>query len=187
MPFIMVTSLLGTDDTGIVILDVQEKLMPVMARKERVIDNLLKLIHLSKLYNLPVILTEQYPKWLGPTISEVKKALSTYDPLEKMHFNCCDAGNFNTRLESEGLTNIILTGVESHICICLTCFSLLERGYRIHVPQDAIDSRTDENWRIGIKLMRGAGALVTSTETVIYQVLKKAGTKEFKEMLKITR
>ena len=93
----MVTSLLGTDDTCIVILDVQEKLMPVMARKERVIDNLLKLIHLSKLYNLPVILTEQYPKWLGPTISEVKKALSTYDPLEKMHFNCCDAGNFNTR------------------------------------------------------------------------------------------
>lgn len=183
----MVTSLLSADDTGIVLLDVQEKLMPVMGRKERVTDNILKLIHLSKLYNLPVILTEQYPKWLGPTISEIKETLSPYNPLEKMHFNCCDAENFNTRLESEGLTNIILTGVESHICICLTCFSLLEKGYNVHVPQDAIDSRTDENWRIGLELMRGAGALITATETVIYQIMKKAGTKEFKAMLKITR
>ena len=183
----MTTPLLSRDNTGIVIMDVQEKLMPVMGRKERVVDNILKLIHLSKLYNLPVILTEQYPKWLGPTISEIKETLTSYEPLKKMHFNCCDADNFNTRLESEGLTNIILTGVESHNCVCLTCFSLLEKGYTIHVPQDAIDSRTDENWRIGIKLMRGAGALVTSTETVIYQILKKAGTKEFKEILKITR
>lgn len=183
----MTTPLLSEDNTGIVILDVQEKLMPVMGRKDRVVDNILKLIYLSKLYNLPLILTEQYPKWLGPTISEVKEALDTYEPLEKMHFNCCDADIFNARLKSEGFTNIILTGVESHICICLTCFSLLEKGYNVHVPQDAIDSRTDENWHIGLELMRGAGAQVTSTETVIYQILKKAGTKEFKAILKITR
>jgi len=181
------TPLLSADKTGIVILDVQEKLMPVMARKERVVDNILKLIHLSKLYNLTVILTEQYPKWLGPTVSEIKEALDAYEPLEKMHFNCCDADNFNTRLESEGLTNIILTGVESHICVCLTCFSLREKGHNVHVPQDAIDSRIDENWRIGLELMREAGAQITSTETIIYQILKKAGTKEFKAMLKITR
>ncbi len=178
------TSLLSADNTGIVLLDVQEKLMPVMGRKEKVTENILRLLHLSKLYNLPVVLTEQYPKWLGSTSLEIKEALSSYDPIEKLHFNCCDDDTFNTRLESEGLTNIILMGVESHICIFMTCISLLEKGYKIHVPQDAVDSRTDENRRIGLELMRGAGALITSTETVIYQILNRAGTKEFKEMLK---
>ena len=184
MPSIMTTSLLSADNTGVVLLDVQEKLMPVMERKERVTENILRLLHLSKLYDLPVVLTEQYPKWLGSTLSELKEALSSYDPIEKLCFNCCDDDTFNTRLGSEDLTNIILMGVESHICIFMTCISLLEKGYKIHVPQDAVDSRTDENWRIGLELMRGAGARITSTENIVYQILKKAGTKEFKEMLK---
>ena len=94
MPSIMTTTLLRSDNTGLLILDVQEKLMPVMGRKERVVDNILKLIHLSKLYNLPVILTEQYRKWLGPTILEIRETLIPYDPLEKMHYYCCDADNF---------------------------------------------------------------------------------------------
>ena len=158
--------------------------MPVMGRQEKVTENILRLLHLSKLYNLPVVMTEQYPKWLGSTLPEIKEVLSSYDPIEKLHFNCCDVETFNTRLESEDLTNIILMGVESHICIFMTCISLLEKGYKIHVPQDAVDSRTDENWRVGLELMREAGAMITSTETIIYQILNKAGTKEFKEMLK---
>ena len=158
--------------------------MPVMGRQEKVTENILRLLHLSNLYNLPLVLTEQYPKWLGSTLSELKEVLTSYDPIEKLHFNCCDVDTFNTRLESEDLTNIILMGVETHICIFMTCISLLEKGYKIHVPQDAVDSRTDENWRVGLELMREAGALITSTETIIYQILNKAGTKEFKEMLK---
>jgi nicotinamidase-related amidase len=180
----MTTSLLSADNTGVVLLDVQEKLMPVMGRKETVTENILRLLHLSGLYNLPVIQTEQYPKWLGSTLPEIKEVLTSYDPIEKLHFNCCDVDTFNSRLESEDLKSIILMGVETHICILMTCISLLEKGYKIHVPQDAVDSRTDENWRVGLELMRGAGALITSTESVIYQILKKAGTKEFKEMLK---
>ena len=158
--------------------------MPVMGRQEKITENILHLLHLSNLYNLPLVLTEQYPKWLGSTLPEIKEVLSSYDPIEKLHFNCCDVETFNTRLESEDLTNIILMGVESHICIFMTCISLLEKGYKIHVPQDAVDSRTDENWRVGLELMREAGAMITSTETIIYQILNKVGTKEFKEMLK---
>ena len=94
---------------------------------------------------------------------------------------------FNNSLDSEGLRNVIVTGVESHICVFQTCISILERGYRVHVPQDAVDSRTDENWRVGLDLMKQAGAVITSTETVIYQILKKAGTKEFKQMLKVIK
>lgn len=183
----MKTPLLVKENTGLLIIDVQEKLMEVMGQKKRVTENIVKLLNLSRLYDLPVILTEQYPKWLGPTLPEVKESLPAYEPIDKLHFNCCDVDTFNARLESEGLKNIILTGVESHICVFQTCSSLLERGYSVHVPQDAVDSRTEENWRVGLGLMKETGALITSTEAVIYQILKRAGTKEFKEMLKIIK
>jgi nicotinamidase-related amidase len=90
-------------------------------------------------------------------------------------------------LEAERLQNLVVTGVESHICVFQTCVCLLQRGYTVHVPQDAVDSRTDDNWRIGLELLREAGALITSTETIIYQIMGKAGTKEFKKMLKILK
>ena len=179
--------LIDRENTGLLVVDMQEKLMQVMGRKQRVTDNIIKLLHLSKLFNLPVILTEHYLKWLGPTLPEITESLPTYEPIQKLHFNCCDADAFNKRLESEGFKNIIVTGVEAHICIFQTCVSMLEKGYQVHVPQDAVDSRTDENWRVGLGLMNKAGAFITSTETVIYQVLKKAGTKEFKKMLKVIR
>ena len=179
--------LLDRENTGLLVVDVQEKLIQVMGRKERVIDNIIKLLQLSKLFTLPVIITEQYPKWLGSTLPEIIEYLSSYEPITKLHFNCCDVEGFNKRLNAEGLKNIIVTGVESHICIFQTCVSILEKGYQVHVPQDAVDSRTEENWRVGLELMKKAGALITSTETLIYQILKKAGTNEFKKMLKIIK
>ena len=179
--------LLDKKNTGLLVVDVQEKLMQVMGRKQRVIDNITSLLQLSKLFALPVILTEQFPKWLGPTLPEIIEYLPAYEPITKLHFNCCDVEAFNQRLDSEGFKNIIVTGVECHICIFQTCVSILEKGYQVHVPQDAVDSRTDENWRVGLGLIKKAGAFITSTETVIYQILKKAGTKEFKKMLKIIR
>jgi nicotinamidase-related amidase len=179
--------LLDRASTGLLVIDVQEKLMEVMGQKQRVTDNIFKLLHLSALFELPVILTEQYPEWLGRTLSEIRESLPAYEPISKLHFDCCDVDAFSNRLDSEGLSNIIITGVESHICVFQTCVSILEKGYCVHVPQDAVGSRTDENWRVGLGLMDKAGALITSTETIIYQVLKKAGTKEFKKMLKIVR
>ncbi len=180
-------TLLDADHTGLLVVDVQEKLMQVMRRRQQVTDNIVKLLHLSQLYRRPVILTEQYPKWLGPTLPEIIAPLRTYEPIRKMHFNCCDEDVFIERLESEGLKNIVITGVEAHICIFQTCVSILERGYRVHVPQDAVDSRTNANLHVGLELMNKAGALITSTETVIYQILKKAGTDEFKKMLKLMK
>ena len=179
--------LLERDDSGLLIIDVQEKLMDVMGQDRRVIDNIIRLLQLARIFDLPTILTEHYPKWLGPTLPALVDALPSYDPIHKMHFNCCDADGFKERLDAVGVENIIVAGVESHICIFQTCVSLLERGYNVHVPQDAVDSRTEENWRVGLRLMERAGALITATETVIYQILKKAGTKEFKKMLKIMR
>jgi nicotinamidase-related amidase len=179
--------LLNRENTGFLIIDVQEKLMEVMRRKQGIMENIIKLLHLTELFKLPLILTEQYPRWLGPTLREIQELLPTYDPITKMHFNCCDVDAFNERLEGERLQSVIVTGVESHICVFQTCACLLQRGYAVHVPQDAVDSRTEDNWRVGLELLREAGAFISSTETVIYQIMGKAGTKEFKKMLKILK
>ncbi len=183
----MSISLLNKEGTGLIVVDAQEKLMQVMRDPERVTDRILKLLHLARVYGLPVILTEQYSKWLGPTIIPIKEALPEYDPIEKLDFNCCTVDLFNTRLKANALENIILVGVETHICVFQTCVSLLEKGYRVHVPHHAVDSRTEDNWNIGLSLMKEAGAVVTSAETVIFQIMKRAGTKEFKEMLKVVK
>ncbi|MFO7599547.1 MAG: isochorismatase family protein [Candidatus Desulfacyla sp.] len=183
----MKISLLARENTGLIIVDAQERLMQVMGNPGRVGDRIVKLLHLARIFHLPVILTEQNPRLLGPTIPALKEALPQYNPIEKLDFDCCHVDLFNTRLEEKTLRNIILTGVETHICIFQTCISLLERGYTVHVPHHAVDSRTADNWGIGLSLMREAGAVITSAETIIFQILKRAGTMEFKEMLKIVK
>jgi nicotinamidase-related amidase len=178
---------ISKESAGLIIIDVQQRLLEVMRRKQTVIDNILKLIHLSQLFSIPVITTEQYPKMLGTTLPEIKNRLKNFQPIKKMDFDCCSVETFKNSLESFNLKNIILSGVETHICILQTCLTLLERGYSVYVPQDAVDSRTEENWRVGLELMDRAGAVITSTETIIFQLLKRAGTKEFKDMLRMIK
>ena len=183
----MVRSLLEGKNTAMVVVDMQEKLVPLMSRKERLVDNMIILLRLAGLFEIPIVLTEQYVKWLGGTIRDIIDSLPAYEPIHKMEFNCCEADDFNRRLESLQVENIIVAGVETHICIFQTCFALLKKGFQVHVPQDAVDSRTDENWRIGLGLRRDSGAVISSTEAVVYQVLKKAGTTKFKTMLRMIR
>lgn len=179
----MKMTLLNRDRTGLVIIDMQERLLQAMANRDRVIDRTVKLIHLARVFELPVILTEQNPKGLGQTVPGVREFLPQYEPVEKMHFNCCEVDAFDLRLRKAGLQNLIVMGVETHICVFQTCVSLLDKGYQVQVPHQAVDSRTREDRDIGLSLMREAGAVITSTETIIFQLLKMAGTPEFKEML----
>lgn len=180
-------SLLKSENTGLVIIDMQEKLMAAMEKKERVVERAVQLIHLARVFDLPIIVTEQNPKGLGLTLPEIQENLASYDPIEKMQFNALGVGGFNKRLEEVRLHNIILMGVETHVCVFQTCVSLLERGYRVHIPHQAVDSRTSQNRQIGLSLMRDSGALISSAETIIFQLLQKAGTKQFKTMLKYVK
>ena len=179
--------LLQKEQTGIVMIDAQEKLMSVMGQRDATLNNMVKLIHLAKWFELPVLLTEQMPQNIGKTLDEVKSLLPDLKPIEKVEFDCCTVSEFSQKLESLGLKTIILSGIESHVCVFQTCLSLLERGYRVFVPRDAVDSRTMENHQTGLELMREAGAVITSTETVIFQLLKKAGTDDFRAMLKVIK
>ena len=171
---------LEKNDAVLVIVDIQERLAAVMSERKRVVDNCLHLIELAKLLDIPVILNEQYPKGLGPTVSEIKEAIQPYEPLEKMTFSCCKGPSFMERLAATGRKKVILAGMETHVCVLQTCIGLMQSGYAVHAVSDAICSRTRENFRTAIEFMRDAGAVITCTETVLFQLLEKAGTEEFK-------
>ncbi len=173
---------LNKEESVLLIVDIQEKLAAVMKEREKVVGNSLHLIELAKMINVPVMTTEQYPKGLGKTVPEIREALPAYDPIEKMTFDCCGEPAFLKNVKGHGRRAVILTGMETHICVLQTCIGLLKAGINVHVVRDAVCSRTKENWKSGIEFMREAGAVVTSTETVLFQLLKTAGTEEFKKI-----
>jgi len=175
---------LEKDNAALLIIDIQEKLADVMKVKEPVIKNSLHLVELAKLINIPVIVTEQYPKGLGHTVEEIRNALLLYQPIEKMTFSCCEENNFLQTVRGTQKKQFILVGMETHVCVLQTCLGLLRDGYAVHVVKDAVCSRTKENWKTGIAFMREAGAVITSAEIVLFQLLKIAGTTEFKTMVK---
>ncbi len=171
-------------ETVLLIVDIQDKLAVTMKMRDAVINNCLHLIELAKLQNIPILLTEQYPKGLGQTVSEIRDALSVYQPVEKLAFSCCGESAFMKALKTLNKKTVLLTGMETHVCILQTCIDLLEEGFNVHLVQDAVCSRTKENWKTGTEFMRDAGAIVTCTETVLFQLLKVAGTEEFKAISK---
>jgi nicotinamidase-related amidase len=175
---------LDKDNTALVIIDVQERLAAAMKVKDEVIKNCLHLIELSRMLNIPIVVTEQYPKGLGTTVNEIKESLPLYHPIEKLSFNCCEEPNFLNELKRLNKKALILTGMETHICVLQTCIGLLREGFNVHLVRDAVCSRTKENWKTGIEFMRDAGAVATCTETVLFQLLKLAGTEEFKAISK---
>jgi isochorismate hydrolase len=176
--------LLDKNEVMLVIVDIQERLAAVMPDRQRVVDNCLHLIEVSKLLNIPLLLNEQYPKGLGPTVNDIREALHPYKPLEKLTFSCCRGGSFLEALEASGRKKVILAGMETHVCVLQTVTDLLKEGYPVHVVRDATCSRTLENFNAGSEFMRDAGAVITCTETVLFQLLEKAGTEEFKNISK---
>ncbi len=173
--------IIDKEDTVLLIVDIQDKLAAVMKEKDKVIKNNLHLVELAKMINMPVMVTEQYPRGLGTTVPEIREALPFYRPVEKMTFDCCGQPAFLEELKEHNKSSVVLTGMETHICVLQTCIGLLRGGINVHVVEDAICSRVKENWKIGTEFMREAGAVVTCTETVLFQLLKVAGTAEFKK------
>jgi nicotinamidase-related amidase len=176
--------ILNKNNAILIIVDIQDKLAVVMKHKKKVVNNCLHLIEVSKLLNIPIVITEQYTKGLGPTVNEVKKALPSYEPLEKVTFDCCKGDGFLEKIVSLKRKQIMLTGMETHVCVLQTCLSLLKEQYDVHIVSDAVSSRKKDDYLTGRELMRDAGAVITCTETVLLQLLEKAGTPEFKAIVR---
>jgi nicotinamidase-related amidase len=178
---------LNKDDAVIVMVDIQERLAAVMDDRPRVIANCLHLIEAAKLFGIPMLITEQYPKGLGPTVSEISSAAPSYRPIEKISFSCCREPRFMESLSAIGKKKVILAGMETHVCVLQTCLGLLIEGYTVHVAADAVCSRSKDNSKTGLAFMRDACAVVTCTETVLFQLLEKAGTEEFRAISKLIK
>lgn len=175
------------DQAVFVIIDVQERLAKAM--EEEVLKSSLKnisvLIEVCKVLNIPIVITEQYPKGLGLTLEEIRNLINTeYQPIEKITFDACMEPKFVELLDKLNRKKILLAGMETHICIYQTTLSLLDHGYEVFVIKDAVCSRKKENYITGIQLCILAGAIPVDTETLVFQLLKRAGTEEFKKISK---
>ncbi len=177
---------LKKEETVLMIIDIQERLVPAMKYGKKVIDNTNILINIAQKMNIPVIGTEQYPKGLGKTVPEISANVDMdlfYDKLSFSGYN----EEIRVTLNSIGRKKVIITGMETHVCVFQTVRDLLENGYQVFVAEDAVCSRTKENHKNGLSLMDKMGAVTSNTETILFDLLKVAGTSEFKELSKLIK
>lgn len=170
----------------LVVIDVQDKLLPPIFQKEQLVRNSQLLIRLAGILKIPTVLTTQYSKGLGNTVPELASLLPETQAIEKQIFSCFGSDVFCSTLKRlPGNRNtVILCGMESHICVAQTALAALREGYLVHIASDAVGSRTEWNWKVGLERMRAAGAVITSTEMVVYEALGSSDTSAFRDMLK---
>ena len=176
--------LITREESVLLLIDVQEKLLPAVADGKALLDNVLRLVKFARIIGLPVVVTEQMK--LGDTVPEVRAEIPDMSPIRKLTFDCFGTPEFTSRIRDMNRPNLILAGVEAHICVVQTAVSAL-RHYNVHTVVDAVSSRSPHNKAIALERMAQAGATLTSTETVIYELLGEAGTDEFKAVLPLVK
>ena len=178
------TMLIDKNESCLLIIDVQERLVPVMAEPRKVIDGCARLIRGAGLLNIPVIVTEQYPKGLGETIFDVREAASKDSFFAKTSFSAVSEPGFLDRLNALSKKQVVLAGVEAHVCVFQTGVELMENGFDVFFVADASSSRTAENEKTARRRFSAEGIPVVSIEMVLFEWLRKSGTPEFKEIQK---
>lgn len=176
---------LDPSQCALIVVDIQEKLLPPIFEKERLVGNSQLLIRLAGILKIPTLMTTQYSKGLGSTVPEIASLLPETRAIDKLAFSCFGSDAFCSLLK--GLpgrrTTVLLCGMESHICVMQTALGALHEGYLVHAASDAVSSRSAWNWKIGLQRMAAAGAVISSTEMMIYELLRSSGSAAFKEML----
>ena len=176
---------LEADRCALLVVDIQEKLLPPIFQKEQLVRNAKLLVRAADVLKIPAIVSTQYAKGLGGTVPEVASLLPETEAIDKCLFSCFGSDVFCKRLKRlPGSRNtLLLCGMESHICVVQTALAALRDGYLVHVASDAVSSRTEWNWKIGLDRMRAAGAVISSTEMMIYELMRSSASEAFKEML----
>ena len=180
---------LAPEQCALIVVDVQEKLLPPIWEKERLVRNVQLLIRLAGILKIPALVTTQYAKGLGGTVPEVASMLPDNSAIDKQMFSCFGSDVFCSVLKRlpGKRTTVLLCGMETHICVMQTALAALRDGYLVHVASDAVSSRTELNWRIGLERMRSAGAILSSAEMMIYELLRSSAAPAFREMLPYLR
>lgn len=177
-------NLLTRSDTLLIVIDVQEKLMPVISGQQQIAENVRRLLAFAGIAGLPIIATEQ--EKLGATLENLASCVPDLKAIPKISFNCFGNDSFRAQVEATGRKTLVLTGAEAHICVAQTALYALP-DFQVHVIQDAIGSRIVENRDVAVARMRANGATITSTEMFIYEILERAGTDEFKAVLPLVK
>jgi nicotinamidase-related amidase len=179
--------MLSRTNAVLIIIDIQGNLAQAMHDKENIFANNVKMIQGFKAFSLPIIVTEQIPQKLGQTIPQIAAQLEGINPIAKETFSCWDDRNFIKQLKALNRRHIVLAGIECHVCVYQTALDLIANGYTVHLVADAVSSRTPENSQVGIDAIKSAGAHITSTEMVLFELLRTAADPKFKEIFKIVK
>jgi nicotinamidase-related amidase len=177
-------------DTGkccLVVVDVQGKLAQLMHDKEILFKNIQILIKAANILNIPILWCQQCPDSLGPTVPEIAELLSDNEPINKASFSCCEVEHFNNKLNESGRNQVLLCGIETHVCIYQTAVDLLSKGFGVDVIADAVSSRTLENKQIGIERISAEGVNISCTEMALFELLRTADHSHFKSITKLIR
>jgi nicotinamidase-related amidase len=176
---------LEAEQCALVVIDIQEKLLPPIFQKEQLVRNSQLLIRAAGILKIPPLVTTQYAKGMGGTVPEIASLLPGIDGIDKTLFSCFGSDVFCSvlkRLPGQR-TTLLLCGMESHICVTQTALGALREGYLVHVASDAVSSRTEWNWKIGLDRMRAAGTVISSTEMMVYELMRSSSSAAFKELL----
>ena len=179
--------MLTTENSALILVDVQGKLAQAMHDKEKFFDAIIRLVKGARILELPILWNEQNPAGLGPTIPEIAALLPNQKPLGKLSFSCCGNAEFIKELKQLNRQNMLVAGIEAHVCVYQTAADLVERNFAVQVVADAVASRTAENKQIGLEKSKQVGVGLTSTETVLFELLKIAKGDKFKEIINVVK
>ncbi|MFZ2146320.1 MAG: hydrolase [Sedimentisphaerales bacterium] len=179
--------MLDIQNCCLVVVDVQGELAQLMHGKQALFENIQVLIQASKILNIPILWCQQCPDALGPTVSEISQLLTDNEPINKSAFSCCGSEQFNIRLNELARQQILLCGIETHVCIYQTAVDLLRKGFNVDVIADAVSSRALENKQIAIDRMAAEGANISCTEMALFELLRTAEHPQFKKIAKLIK
>lgn len=175
-------NVLSADETFLAVIDVQERFRSLQKEFGRMVAGVIRLIHACRLLDVPILLTEQYPKGLGKTVRELEEALGGVRAFTKTCFSSCGSEDFSRRLRELGRRQALVCGIEAHVCVSQTVHDLLQSGYRVQVAVDAVESRNATDREIALRRMERSGAVLTTSEAVAFELLRDASHPKFKEV-----
>ena len=175
-------NLFNRENSALLLVDYQERFAPVLPDNKSIVKNITFLLSGAQIYKVPIFVSEQVPEKLGPTISELKNCIKDAFWFSKKPMSCCGNTSFLEELKKKNIKQIAVCGIEAHVCVLQTSFDLLSLGYQVHVVSDAVTSRVLHNKSIGLEKIKNAGGIITSVETVLFEIAYEAGNDEFKQL-----
>jgi hypothetical protein len=175
------------DKSVMLLVDVQGQLAQLMVERDKFFGSLALMIKAMKILNVPILWMEQIPSKLGKTIGELSCLMEGAAPIEKVSFSCCKEPEFMDKFKALGRSQVLLTGLETHICVYQTGYELLNQGYQVQVAADCVSSRTKENKEIGLQRLVQSGGQLTSVEMILFELMQEARGEEFKQIVKLIK